>query len=328
MRRTALPATVLLATLGITAIAPSADAVVSRQAAPTAAGHADPRVPAGFAERQAHVNGITVNYVRGGHGQTLVLLHGYPESWYEWRGIMPALAEHYTVIAPDLRGAGGSSAPEGGYDKKTMAADLHGLLTKLGLDHHINLVGHDIGTMVAYSYAVQHQDRVAKLVLSEAPIPDKSIYNFPALTPQGPGVWNFGFFSVLNGLPEQIIEGRERLWVKKFISLIAVHKDRAADPAAIREYAGNLRDDRKLKASFEWFRALNQDVADNKGFARHKLRMPVLALGADHSLGRFVPDQVKQYAKNVKGDVITDSGHWIYEEHPEEMTRKLLDFLA
>ncbi|KAA9376483.1 alpha/beta hydrolase [Microbispora cellulosiformans] len=315
MRRTILSSVLLLASLAATAVVPAAGAA------------AGPRVPAGFTERTAHVNGITVNYVRGGHGPTLVLLHGYPESWYEWRGIMPALAEHYTVIAPDLRGAGGSSAPRGGYDKKTMAADLHGLLTRLGLDHDINLVGHDIGTMVAYSYAARHPDRVAKLVLSEAPIPDSRLYTFPSLTPQGPGFWNFGFFTVRNGLPEQIIEGREALWIKRFIGLLAVHKDRAAEAGAVREYAGHLSDDRRLRASFEWFRALDRDVADNRKLAKHKLPMPVLALGADHSLGRFVPDQVREYAENVQGKVVADSGHWIFEEHPAEMTRVLLQFL-
>lgn len=312
MRRTPL---LLLTALSLTAAVPAAGAT------------ADPRVPTGFTERTANVNGITVNYVRGGHGPTLVLIHGYPESWYEWRAVLPSLAKHYTVIAPDLRGAGRSSAPSGGYDKKTMAADLHGLLTRLRLDHDINLVGHDIGTMVAYSYAAQHQDRVAKLVLSEAPIPDDKLYTFPSLTPQGPGFWNFGFFNIRNGLPEQIIDGREALWVKRFISLLAVHKDRAAEPRAVREYARNLSDDRRLRASFEWFRAMNKDVADNKRLAKDKLHMPVLAIGADHSLGAFVPDQVRDYADDVQAKVIRDSGHWIFEEHPKEMTRILLKFL-
>ncbi|MFI9560443.1 alpha/beta fold hydrolase [Nonomuraea endophytica] len=296
---------------------------ISLAIVPAADAAAEPRVPAGFAERTARVNGITVNYVRGGRGPTLVLLHGYPQTWYEWRDILPALARHFTVIAPDLRGAGGSSTPPGGYDKKTMAADLDGLLSQLGLDHVVNLVGHDIGTMVAYSYAAQHQDRVAKLVLSEAPIPDATVYTFPSLTPKGPGFWNFGFFDVRNGLPEQIIRGREEVWIKGFIRMLAVHGDRAADPRSVREYARNL----SLQGSFGWFRALNRDVADNKQLREEKLRMPVLAIGADHSLGSFVPNQVRQYADNVQGKVIADSGHWIFEERPEEMTRVLLRFL-
>jgi pimeloyl-ACP methyl ester carboxylesterase len=144
-------------------------------------------IPAGFSEHKTRVAGIGINYVIGGHGPTLVLIHGYPQTWYEWHGIMPALAAHYTVIAPDLPGAGKSDAPATGYDKKTMAADLHALLVSLGRDSDVRIVGHDIGTMVAYSYAAQFPTRVRKLVLSEAPIPDPSVYQFPSLTAHGPG---------------------------------------------------------------------------------------------------------------------------------------------
>ncbi|MEU7870283.1 alpha/beta hydrolase [Dactylosporangium sp. NPDC049140] len=199
-----LAATAVLSLLAPTAAAAHSDGTV-------AAGR-EPRVPYGFTEQRALVGNVGINYVRGGHGPTLVLVHGFPQTWYEWRGILPELAKHYTVIAPDLRGAGRSDAPAGGYDKKTMAADIHGLLVQLGLNRDIRLVGHDIGTMVAYAYAAAHPDEVTKLVLSEAPIPDEGLYNFPALTKQGPGVWNFGFFSLTNGLPEQLVDGREESW--------------------------------------------------------------------------------------------------------------------
>jgi pimeloyl-ACP methyl ester carboxylesterase len=112
--------------------------------------------PAGFTEHKTTIGPLGVNYVIGGHGQTVVLLHGYPQTWYMWRHILPALAEHYTVIAPDLPGAGKSDAPGKGYDKKTMAAEIHELLVRLGKDRDIRLVGHDIGTMVAYAYAAAH----------------------------------------------------------------------------------------------------------------------------------------------------------------------------
>ncbi|MFG2138422.1 alpha/beta fold hydrolase [Streptomyces sp. NPDC048650] len=277
--------------------------------------------------RSAHVNGQTIEYVRDGDGPTLVLLHGYPQTWYEYRAVMPALAEHFTVIAPALRGAGGSSAPAGGYDKKTMAQDLRALLSDLGLERRISLVGHDIGTMVAYAYAAQYRDGVAKLVLSEAPIPDPGIYRFPSLTPSGPGFWNFGFFGLENGLPEAMVQGREQVWVEKFIAWLAVHHDRATEPAAVREYARHLADPARLRAGFEWFRALGQDVADNREFAGQPLTVPVLAVGAEESLGEAVPDQVRRYATDVRSEVIADSGHWIFEERPEEMVRLLLDFL-
>ncbi|MBB2940705.1 pimeloyl-ACP methyl ester carboxylesterase [Actinoplanes lutulentus] len=288
---------------------------------------ADSRLPKGFTEQKVRVGDVGINYVRGGRGPVLVLLHGYPETWFEWHEIMPALAAKYTVIAPDLRGAGKSDAPAGGYDKKTMAADVHGLLTKLGLNRDIRLVGHDIGTMVAYAYAAAHPAEVKKLVLSEAPIPDENLYSFPALSADGPGPWQFGFFLLTNGLPEQSVDGREEQWVQGFTDHLEVVKD-GVGPEDVKVFAKYLKDDAHLRASFEWFRAFPADIKDNAVNKETKLPMPVLAIGADHSLKSFIETQAKEYATNVTGAVIANSGHWIYEEHPEEMTERLLSFLA
>ncbi|MEV4347676.1 alpha/beta hydrolase [Actinoplanes sp. NPDC049596] len=295
---------------------------------PAASAHAgvEPRVPAGFTESKVRVGDVGINYARGGHGPVLVLVHGYPQTWYEWRDLLPELAKHYTVIAPDLRGAGKSDAPAGGYDKKTMAADLHGLLVKLGLNKGIRLVGHDIGTMVSYAYAAAYPAEVRKLVLSEAPIPDDSIYKAPALNATGASVWNFGFFSLTNGLPEQIVDGREELWVDRFIDQLEIRKG-AVDPRSVKEFASYLRDDAHLRASFEWFRAFPKDVKDTEASKKTKLTMPVLAVGASGSLGGTLETQVDQYATHVTGKVIANSGHWIYEEHPRQMTQILLTFL-
>ena len=143
------------------------------------------RVPVGFAEATAPANGITMNYVRGGAGPTLVLLHGYPQTWYMWRKVLPAVAEHFTVIAPDLRGAGGSDAPTDGYTKSSLAEDVRDLLVGLGLAEQVSVVGHDIGTMVAYAYAAAHRDSTSRLVLIEAPLADETLYQFPSLCPSG-----------------------------------------------------------------------------------------------------------------------------------------------
>ncbi|WP_042414876.1 alpha/beta fold hydrolase [Streptacidiphilus anmyonensis] len=323
--RTPLRASVALTLLAASTVGIAQAAVAS---ATTQAAQAHSSLPAGFAEHRTRANGITVDYVRGGHGPTLVLLHGYPETWYEYRDVLPTLARHYTVIAPDLRGAGGSSAPATGYDKKTMAQDVYALLTELGLQHHIDLVGHDIGSMVAYSYAAQHPDEVSRLVLSEAPIPDQSIYRFPALTAQGPGVWNFGFFNVTDGLPEQMIHGREQTWVDLFIRMFAVRKDAAAAPDAVSVYARGISDPAHLRASLGWFRSLGQDIRDNAVLSKKPLPMPVLAVGASNSLGANVADQVRTYAAHVQGVVIPNSGHWIFEEHPQEMAQLLMRFFG
>ncbi|MGC5017241.1 alpha/beta fold hydrolase [Micromonospora sp. DT47] len=284
------------------------------------------RIPEGFTEQRTRVGDVTINYVRGGRGPALVLLHGYPQCWHMWRHLLPELGRSFEVVAPDLRGFGDSDAPAAGYDKKNLATDLHGLLSGLGLDRDIRLVGHDVGTMVAYSYAAAHPDRVSRLVLSEAPIPDESIYALPALTAAGPAVWNFGFFNLMNGLPEQLVAGRETLWVDRFTDSIMVNKG-SIGLDDIEEYAQHLRDPAHLRASFDYFRAFGQDIADNAAYRATRLPMPVLAIGARASLGGQVADQVRRYADEVTGEVVEECGHWLFEERPAELLALLLPFL-
>jgi pimeloyl-ACP methyl ester carboxylesterase len=312
---------------GITVPAVSAEAgSVPSSARPSCS--LNPAPPAGFVEHKVRVGDIGINYVRGGHGPTLLLLHGYPQTWYSWDDVLPALAEHYTVVAPDLPGAGNSDAPAAAsnYTKKAMAADIYGLMVKLGLSHHIRIVGHDIGTMVAYSYAAAHPGDVVKLVLSEAPIPDPSIYTFPALTASGPGLWWFGLFDLKNGLPEALLAGREKVWVSDFIPQLEVVKG-AVTACDMAIYAHYLAKPGHVRASIDWFSTLPQDVQNDAVYQKTKLTMPVLAIGASASLGSYVATQAREYATNVTGVVIPDSGHWIYEEHPAELTRILLNFL-
>ena len=315
----------IAATIGVTGCATGTHGSTTPAPPPGVSNNLE-QMPAGFTEHKMNVGPLGINYVIGGHGPTVVLLHGYPQTWYMWRRVMPALAEHYTVIAPDLPGAGKSDAPDTGYDKKTMAANIHELLVRLGMDHDIRLVGHDIGTMVAYAYAAANPQDVSTLVLSEAPIPDPGIYQFPALTANGPGVWNFGLFSLTNGLPEDVVRGRETMWTDRFIDQFEFVKG-AVTPDAVQVFATYLQDPAHLEASFDWFRAFPQDIQDDAANQRSKLTMPVLAIGAQYSLGESVPQQARNYATNVTGMVIQNSGHWIYEEKPAETTQILLDFL-
>lgn len=282
-------------------------------------------VPAGYTSDFATVDGLRLHYVRGGQGEPLVLLHGFGSTWYEWRKVMPDLAERYTVIAPDLPGLGDSEVPAGGFDKRTTAGYIHGLLQQLNIDQ-IYLVGHDIGLMVAFAYAAEYPEAVRRLVLLEAPIPDPSIYNFPALTPQGPGAWNFGFFS-LRDLPERLIEGQEGYFVETFSRSIAFNQEAFTD-ADFAEYERTYAQPGKLKASFDYFRAFPEDVAQNEIYAVTPLPMPVLALGAEYSLGSYVLEQVQGYASDVRGGVVPDSGHWVPEEQPAYLVQQLLTFFA
>jgi pimeloyl-ACP methyl ester carboxylesterase len=284
------------------------------------------RIPAGFTETTTSANGITINYVRGGAGPTLVLLHGYPQTWYMWRKVLPALAEHFTVIAPDLRGSGGSDAPTDGYRKSTLAEDIHQLLVGLDLAEEVSLVGHDIGMMVAYAYAAAHRDSTRRLVVIEAPLADESLYQFPSLTAQGPGLWNFGFFALQNGLPERMLAGREDTWVDGFVDWLGVVKG-GVDEQAIAEYAAHLRQPGHTRASFEYFRAFDADVAETIQHRDTPLAIPVLAIGAEGIMGQMVHDQLVRYATDVTGD-LAPTGHWVAEEDPAYLTERLLSFVA
>jgi pimeloyl-ACP methyl ester carboxylesterase len=322
---------------------PAAVAAVAGIAVPAVSAHAgsapvtasstsscslDPSPPAGFTEAKVRVDGIGINYVRGGHGPTLLLLHGYPESWYEWDDILPALARHYTVVAPDLPGAGLSDAPaaQADYTKKAMAADIYGLMVKLGLSDHVSVVGHDIGTMVAYSYAAAHPKDVVKFVVSEAPIPDPSIYTYPALTANGPGLWWFGLFNDPGTLAYDLMKGKEKVWVTESIPVLEIVKN-SITQCDLAVFTHDLELPGHLQATIDWFSTFSQDVKNDAVYQKTKLTMPVLAIGGSASLGSTVAAQFRNYATNVTGVVIPDTGHWLYEERPAEMTSLLLQFL-
>ncbi|GHO63202.1 dehalogenase [Ktedonobacter sp. SOSP1-52] len=284
-------------------------------------------LPEGFTESFAMTNGIRMHYVSGGKGQPLVLLHGFPETWYTWHKVLPDLAKHYRVIAPDMRGAGQTDAPSTGYDKATMARDIHGLVSQLGLGP-INLVGHDVGLMVAYAYAALYPTNVKHLALLEAPIPDASIYTLPALTAKGPGVWWFGFFSTPQ-MPEKLIQGREAAFLTQFFqNSVPVQVQGSITQAEIALYAHYWQNPAHLHAYISYFSSFQTDAEQIKIYGKKKLRMPVLALGADHSLGAAVGTQVTSYATNVTGGVVTGSGHWIPEEQPQAFVDQLLAFLS
>jgi pimeloyl-ACP methyl ester carboxylesterase len=287
------------------------------------------KIPEGFTEKTVQANGITLNYAIGGTGPTVLLLHGYPQTWYMWRKVMPALAGQYTVIAPDLRGSGGSDAPATGYDKATLAEDIHQLLLATGHADQVNVVGHDIGAIASYSYAAAYPDSVRRLAVIEGPRVDESVYQGPSLTPDGPGLWNFGFFMLDNGLPERIVSGREDTWIAGFVDWLEVVKG-GVDPDAIAEYTAHLRKDGHLTASYDYFRAFHRDVEDtirSRETGKTPLSMPVLAIGGEGALGQAVVDLAQRYATDVKGAVFP-CGHWIPEESPELLLKHLLPFLG
>src|SRR5215211_2264176 len=278
-----------------------------------------------FTHHMASVNGIQIHYVMGGQGDAIVLLHGWPETWYAWRHVMPALAKNYTVIAPDLRGLGDSSKPATGYDGKTVAEDIHQLVTQLGF-RTIFLVGHDIGTQVAYSYTAAHPTEVKKLAVMELTI--------PGFAPPGrPPIW-WAIFHQTPDVPEALVEGKEMMYLSWFLRGLAFNPA-AITQEDINEYVSHYSAPGGMRAGFEHYRAFPQDAIQNQNYSKTKLTMPVLALG-----GGYVPTfggnitmptviyGMKILAQNVTGITVPNSGHFIPEEQPDVVVKLLNNFLG
>jgi pimeloyl-ACP methyl ester carboxylesterase len=276
-----------------------------------------------FTHHTATVNNVRLHYVVGGIGEPMVLLHGFAETWYMWRHVMPELARRYTVIVPDLRGAGDSDKPPTGYDKRTMAEDIHQLVTQLG-HQRIFLVGHDIGLMVAYSYAAAHPAEVRRLALLDAPIPGTKVFEELERSPM---VWHFAFHKVRD-LPEALVAGRERIYLTEGFYRALSYNPAAFTEADVDEYVRCYSAPGGMRGGFEYFRAFAEDARQNKEYFKTKLSMPVLALGGAQSLGPTMVAMANEVATNVRGGSIERCGHWVADERPEYVTEQLLAFFG
>ncbi|MHC5897330.1 alpha/beta fold hydrolase [Nostoc sp.] len=281
-------------------------------------------LPGGFTSAVAEVNGVTIHYVIGGTGDPLVLVHGWPQTWYEWHGIMPPLAERFTVIAVDLRGAGGSSkpAPSAGYDARTMAEDIHQLIHQLGFNS-IRILGHDIGLLVAYAYAAAYPTEVHKLVLLDGFL--AGIEPMWSQFRADPRSWVFSLHETKE-LPEQLTAGKEREYLTWFYTNQAYRKG-AFSEAEIDEYVRAYSAPGAMSASFEWFRAFKTDIEQNQASSRTKLTMPVLALGGEKLTGHIMVPMAQVVADDVRGGSVPECGHWMAEEKPDYLLDQLNDFL-
>src|SRR6476620_1462001 len=282
-----------------------------------------------FSHHTASVNGIQLHYVIGGHGDPVVLLHGWPETWYAWHKVMPALAKNYTVIAPDLRGLGDSSKPLTGYDGKTVAEDIHQLCGKLGFKT-IFLVGHDIGSFVVYPYTAAHSTEVKRLVVMEIPPP--GFFHSPSMN-GGPLLW-WVVFHQTPDVPEALVQGKEMIYLSWFYHNLA-YNPAAITQAAINEYVSHYSAPGGMRAGFEYYRAFPQDAIQNMNYSKTKLTMPVLALGGgyDPAFGGnltmpTIAYSMKIAAQNVQTVVIPNSGHWIPEEQLVVLVKLLNNFFS
>ena len=261
---------------------------------------------------------VTLYAARLGAGEPVVLLHGWPQTHHEWRHVMPLLADAHDLLAFDLRGSGESSKPAGGYDQKTLAGDVAAATAALGLDR-FHLVGHDIGGMVAFAFAHEHGERLRSLTVLDVPFPGTPTFDAIARDPRA---WHFDFHQVPE-LPEQLVSGRERLYLEHFIRSLAVEAERAL--ADLEVYARHLADPNALRAGFEYYRAFPAAAEQNAVYLTRKLDMPVLALS-----GRapWTFEMMRPLAHEVRGGAIENSGHWLAEEQPEALARELRAFFA
>ena len=284
--------------------------------------HAAPTpFPADFRSSQVVNADATINARVGGRGPAVVLIHGFGETGDMWSPMAAKLAKDHTVVVPDLRGMGLSSHPAGGYDKWTQAGDIRAVLDKLGIDH-ADIVGHDIGVMVAYAYAARYPDKTSRLVVIDSPIPGippwNQIVRLPAL-------WHFNF----GGRDaERLVAGRERIYLDRFWNEFAGDPSKI-DEATRRHYAAIYARPGAMHSAFAQFLAIDQkDEADNLKAMETKLTMPVLAIGAERAFGANVAAIMRNAATNVQEVIVPNAGHWLMEEAPAATIAAVQDFLA
>jgi len=289
-----------------------------------------PHLPEGFTDtftsRYVDTGGVRLHAVTGGDGPPLLLIHGWPGSWYYWRLVMPALARDFSVIAVDQRGIGLSDKPEQGYDTGTLANDLAGLMDALGHERFA-VAGVDTGMLIGYALAADHPDRVARLAVGEAPL--------PGITPPNPLIlpdllvdrlWHIPF-NQLRETNEKLVRGREGIFFGAEFSASAGTNKLSDDN--VQYYVDGLASSPEaLHGSFQLYRAFGTTAAQNQERNTRRLPMPVLAMGGAESLGAMTADTMKLTADHVQTLVIPGIGHWLAEQAPDELVGALTAFLA
>jgi pimeloyl-ACP methyl ester carboxylesterase len=287
-----------------------------------------PNLPVGFADtftsRYVDTGGLRQHAVVGGAGPPLLLVHGWPETWYAWRLLMPTLARDFEVVAVDQRGIGLSGKPADGYDTGTLADDLVALMDALG-HQRFAVVGHDTGFAIGYALAADHPERVERVALAEIPGPPGAAPSPPLFVP-GPvndRLWHIPFNRV-DKLPEQLVAGREDV----FFGYEFAIQGGKLPVEVVDYYVGLLSAPGALSGSFGWYRAFDTTVAQNEQRKTTRLTMPVLAIGGAASYGDHVGEAMNLVADDVQSVVIPNVGHWVAEEAPDEMLAALTAFLT
>jgi pimeloyl-ACP methyl ester carboxylesterase len=262
-----------------------------------------------------------MHYLEAGRGDPVILLHGYAQNSHMWRPTMRELAKSHRVVAPDLRGFGDSEKAAGGYDKKTMAVDVHELAKTLGIGK-AGIAGHDIGLMVAYAYAAQYPEDVSRVALLDAFIPGVGDTTNLFLLKD---LWHFHFYGPT---PLALVTGRERIYFEHVWNDFAADGTKSVSEADRQFYTSKYAMPGAMKAGMEVFRNFDQDAKDNVVFAKTPLRMPLLVLSGERAGGNLLISQAKLVAQNVDGVIVVGSGHWLVDEAPTQVIAKLVEFFG
>ncbi|MEU0502629.1 alpha/beta hydrolase [Nocardia sp. NPDC005998] len=287
-----------------------------------------------FISAHAEVNGIRLHHVTGGTGEPLILLGGWPQTWWQFRKVMPELARHYLVTAVDMRGMGSSSKPESGYDKKTMARDIHELIRHLGYESAY-VVGHDIGASVAYHLAATFSDSVRRVVTVDLGVPDASWLEIPMLPAsdeqataleKGRGGYPWWFaLNQLRELPEQLLTGRFRLVIDWLYGHMLADQS-SVEEEARRIYAAAYDTPEAIRAGNRWYQTMRQDIADLATYP--VVTLPILTLAAEQSYSALREQMSPEKGTDIRVVRIDGSGHYVPEEQPAQMIRELLAFFG
>ncbi|MFT4119543.1 alpha/beta fold hydrolase [Bradyrhizobium sp.] len=287
--------------------------------APAARADSD-QFPAGFRTSTVAANGAQIHVRVGGKGPAVILIHGFGDTGDMWAKLGADLARDHTVVVPDLRGMGLSSKPDGGYDKWNQAADMRAVLQSLNIDKAV-VIGHDIGTMVAYAYAARYRDLTEKLVVMDAPVPGVPPWDEIVRSPQ---LWHFDF-----GGPdmERLVKGRERIYLDRFWNEFAGTPSKVTE-ATRRHYAELYARPGAMHSAFAQFRAIRTDAEDNKKAIATKLTIPVLAIGGEKSFGKMEAVVMRNAATDVTEVVVPGAGHWLMEEDPAATVKAVRQFVG
>lgn len=281
----------------------------------------------GFTHYYATVEGVRLHYVKGGNpqGEVLLLLAGFPQSWYAWRQVMAQLADRYLIIAPDLPGQGDSDRPQFGYDTLALAGKVQGLMQKLGMARYY-LAAHDVGAWVAWPYAMRYSQQVVRLALLDAGIPGITLPDALPVTPDTAWkTWHFAFH-LLPDLPEALIAGREAIYLEWFLRRKTASPEAISD-ADMSEYLRLLTQNGALRAGLAPYREVATSAAQNRALREGgKLTLPLLAISADQGSIADMAAPLRQFADNVTGITIEHSGHFIPDEQPQALAEALANF--